>query len=69
LRYTGTRRIGIFHAIALYCSSPAGLFRTWFENVGAPSRSTVFGHTEARTTPSLLASPFSLNLHPCRPPT
>jgi hypothetical protein len=48
LRYTGTRHIGIFHTIALCCFSPAGPFRTWFENVAAPSRSIVFGHTQAR---------------------
>jgi hypothetical protein len=64
LRYAGTRHVGIFHTIALCCSSSAGSFRAWFENVAAPSRSTVFGHTQARTMPSLLASPFSPNLHP-----
>jgi hypothetical protein len=68
LRYTGSRH-GIFHAIALCCSSPADSFRTWFENVAAPSRSTMFGRTQARKIPSLPASPFSLNQHPWRPPT
>jgi hypothetical protein len=55
-----------------YClcrSSPAGPFRTCFENVATPSRSTVLEHTQARKMPSLLASPFSLNLHPLLPPT
>jgi hypothetical protein len=64
-----TRHVGIFHTIALRCSSPAGPLRTWFENVAAPSRSTMFGHTQARKMPSLFASPFSLNLRPWRPPT
>jgi hypothetical protein len=46
-----------------------GFFPNLFENVAAPSLSTVFGHTQARKMPSLLASPFLLNLHPWRSPT
>jgi hypothetical protein len=69
LRYTGSRHVAIFHATALCCSSPASSFWTRFENVAAPSRSAVFGHTQARKMLSLLASPFSLNLQPWRPPT
>jgi hypothetical protein len=46
-----------------------GSFPNLFENVAAPSLSTVFGQTQARKMLSQLASPFSLNLHPWRPPT
>jgi hypothetical protein len=64
-----TCHAGTVRTIALYCSLPAGPFQIWFENVAAPSRWTVFGHAQARKMSSLLASPFSFNQHPWRPPT